>query len=149
MLEMSRLTRAPGASQVGDQRKKVTGRRSSKPFLRLPRDVLESEYYINLSYIAKTLLIDIGFQYRGNNNGDLTTAWRIMEKRGWKSKGTLFKAIHELEDSRFIIRTRQGGKNIPNLFAVTWESIDYCGGKLEVRPTSRASNDWKLVSLIR
>ena len=128
---------------MANKRAKFVGRQGVKRFFQIPYDVLDSQKYIALSYKAKALLNDLGHQYYGTNNGDLTTAWRIMQNRGWKSKPTLFAAMRELEDARFILRTRQGGKNKANLFAITWRNIDYCGGKLDIRPTKTPLHCWK------
>ena len=127
----------------------VKNRSSKKPFLLLPREMITSDAYYNLSSSAIKLLICLGAQYYGTNNGDLTTAWTIMRERGWHSKQTLQKAMNELEDAGFILRTRQGGRNKCNLFALTWISIDECGGKLDVNSTRIASNAWKLDPLVQ
>jgi len=127
----------------------VKNRSSKKPFLLLPRDMITSDAYYSLSSSAIKLLICLGAQYYGTNNGDLTTAWSIMKDRGWRSKETLQNAIKELENTGFIIRTRQGGRNKCNLFALTWFPIDECGGKLDVNSTRVASNNWKLNSLVQ
>jgi len=135
---------------MASNREKAKGRRSGKPFLRLPRDVIASQEFADLSGNAVKLLVNLGAQYRGNNNGDLTTAWSIMKKCGWKSKDTLYTAIYEVEEYGFIIRTKQGGMNIgPNLFALSWEPIDECGGKLDIRSTRTAPNTWKNNSQVR
>jgi hypothetical protein len=89
------------------------------------------------------LLIDVAAQYRGTNNGDLSASFTLMKKRGWTSKDQLQKALTELLDRGFLILTRQGGRTMPSLFALTWESIDECGGKLDISSTITASNLWK------
>ena len=77
------------------------------------------------------------------NNGDLSIAWTIMSKRGWRSKETLETARRELEHYGFIRLTRQGGRNRPNLYAVTFFAIDDYDGKLDCAPTHRPPDDWK------
>lgn len=129
---------------VANKREKTKNRKTSGSFLRLRHDILESDAYKKLSSSTVKLIIDLAAQYRGKNNGDLCTAWVFMKERGWRSKSTLYKAMKEAEDAGFILRTRQGGINKCNLFAVTWESIDECGGKLDVKSTRVASNTWKL-----
>jgi len=127
---------------------KSKGRQTTGQFFMLPRIITASAEYASLSAKAVKLLVDIGAQYNGRNNGDLCCAWKIMIERGWKSKDTLYKAQSELERSGFIVRTRQGGRNLPNLFAVTWLAIDDCrtkegAQKLDVKPTQVPSNSWK------
>jgi hypothetical protein len=68
-----------------------------------------------------------------------------MKARGWASKETLWNATEELEHYGFIKKTRQGGRHACSLYAVTWWSIDECGGKLEIPSTRAASNEWKVV----
>ncbi|MGN6728468.1 MAG: hypothetical protein ACTHJG_01400 [Rhodanobacteraceae bacterium] len=92
---------------------------------------------------AVKLLCDLGAQYRGNNNGDLSAAWRIMQPRGWKSRATLDEAEKDLVRAGMIELTRQGGLNRCNLYALTWHAIDECGGKLDVPPTRVPSGLWR------
>lgn len=125
-------------------REKAMGRRSGKPFLRLPKEILNSDKYASLSPKAVKLLLDLGSQYNGHNNGDLCASFSIMQARGWRSKNTLYSAIHELEKTGFIVRTKQGGMNYgPNLFALSWEPIHECKGKLDIEPTTVPPNTWK------
>ena len=134
---------------MSNTRERTKNRKSKKPFLLLPREMITSAGYKKLSGSAIKLLIDLGAQYYGTNNGDLTTSWTIMKERGWRSKDTLYKAINELEHAMFILRTRQGGRNKCNLFAITWQPIDECKGKLDVSSTRVASNAWKLDPLVQ
>lgn len=126
-------------------RSKTKGRRTSKPFLMIPREIMYSPQYAALRPHAKNLMFDLFAQFRGNNNGDFCAAWSVMQKRGWRSPITLTKSINGLLDAGFVEKTRQGGKNSCNLFAVTWLSIDECKGKLDAAfpPTNVASNKWK------
>jgi hypothetical protein len=87
--------------------------------------------------------MDLTVQYNGKNNGDLCAAWRLMRMKGWRSKGTLSRAVKGLQESGFILLTRQGGRHKAALYAVTFRAIDECGGKLEVQPTVTALNTWK------
>lgn len=124
-------------------RLRLKGRRESGSFLALPHTLLDSPQWASLSVFTRILILDIAAQYRGTNNGDLSAAWSIMQKRGWKSRDTLGRALKEALDRGFIELTRQGGRNRPNLYALTWLRIDECGGKLEVPSTRVASGLWK------
>ena len=111
---------------------KAKGRRSLPSFLAMPHQVLSCPNYISLSFIARALLVDIANQYNGTNNGDLDAKWATMTERGWASKTTLSKHLEELIYYGFIIKVQQGGINVggkkrPNLFAITWQSIDKVG----------------------
>lgn len=123
-------------------RRKHKGRADSGGYFGIPHRVLHSVNYRALSAHAIKLLIDVGGQFRGNNNGDLSAAWRIMQPRGWKSRDTLCRALRELLSRGMIEKTRQGGLNRCSLYAITWRAIDECQGKLEVRATKVPSGKW-------
>lgn len=105
-------------------------------FLHLHKPLLESEDFINLKGNSLKMLIDLGAQYNGHNNGDLCAAKSILKKRGWNSNQQIKKALDDLKERNLILQTKQGGRNIgPNLYAITWQPINECGGKLEVEAT--------------
>lgn len=122
--------------------KDAQAKRERGGFVALPFMVLRSPAFAALSAHAVKLLLDLLAQYNGNNNGDLCAAWKLMQVRGWKSRDTLNKARRELEEKRFLDRTRQGGRKVATLFAVTFYAIDDCDGKLDVRPASTPSGAW-------
>lgn len=109
-------------------RLKAKGRATSGRFALVPVAVLDSLPYAALSWPARALLVELAAQYSGANNGDLTAAHTIHKARGWPRR-TLQRATEELEAAGFIVRTRQGGRNACNLYAVTWQPIDDCPGK--------------------
>ncbi|TCV89670.1 hypothetical protein [Sulfurirhabdus autotrophica] len=112
-------------------------------FIAIPHAVIRSHSYSLLSSYAIKLLFDLLAQYNGSNNGDFCTAWTLMQPRGWKSKGTLSKAIKELIEAGWLELTRQGGRNKAGLYAVTFYAIDECKGKLDVQPTRTPRGTWK------
>jgi hypothetical protein len=114
------------------------------PFIAMPRHILDSQEYAQLRPPAVKLLLDLFAQFRGKNNGDFCAAWKIMRKRGWRSRDTLSRALKELLEAGFIQKTRQGGKNRCSLYAVTWLSINECDDKLDVTATRTPANSWKL-----
>ena len=122
---------------------KSKGRRQTGNFLMVPERVIRSENYRRLSMKAKALLLDMGAQYNGHNNGDLCAAWSVMKKLGWKSKDTLHNARVELLHFNMTELTRQGGLHGPSLYAYTWSPIDECNGKLDVPSTKVASGKWQ------
>ena len=104
---------------------------------------MNSDRFISLSPRAVKLLIDIGAQYRGYNNGDLQATMRCLKPRGWTSNAHLTKAKRELLDKELIILTRRGGLGMGcDLFAITWQPIHECNGKLDVPPTTNAPVNW-------
>jgi hypothetical protein len=134
-------------------RKAMKGLKSVRGFSMMVHAYWQSEQYAKLSPRAVKLLVDLFAQYRGSNNGDLTTAWSVMQKRGWRSKHLLALARVELEGRGWILRTRQGGINAATLYALTFEGINDCRdthgrSKLDagVRPDSMPLHLWKLPS---
>jgi len=107
-------------------------------YVPLPHLVLRSPQFAELSPRATKLLCDLLAQYRGDNNGDLCAAPSLMKARTWKSKAGIAGALAELEEQRFIVRTRQGGRHKATLYAVTFYEIDWCSGRLDVEAPSRA-----------
>ena len=122
------------------------GRQNIHSFLQLPHYLLSDPNFATLSPRATKLLIDIGLQYRGRNNGDLAAPLSQMKKRGWNSSDQLNKAKRELLLKGMIIVTRQGGLNKPTLFALTWLPIDDCSGKLDIRSTTKAPHLWRTLA---
>lgn len=118
-------------------------RRKQGQYFALPHAVMASTNYIKLSAHAVKLLTDLGLQYNGKNNGDLCATWSMMKMRGWKSSSTLYKAINELIGYGFICKSRQGGRHKPNLYALTWNNIDDCKGKLDISPTIAPLGTWR------
>jgi hypothetical protein len=104
---------------------------------------MEHENYISLSTHAKVLLLELCKQYNGFNNGDLCASFSVMRKRGFKSKGTLDNAIKELKGKNWILTSRQGGRHRCSLYALTFQAIDDCKGKLDIQPTTTAPGTWK------
>ena len=104
---------------------------------------LRSQTATSLSAKACKLLLDLLSQYRGDNNGDLCAAWTLMRKRGWKSKDTLGKAIHELVEKGVIEKSRQGGKHKATLYALTTYAVDECKGKIDMAPTHSPKSLWR------
>lgn len=117
-------------------------------FAGIPRIVMESEDFRQLSSSAKVALLVLAYQYRGQNNGDLTAAASELRKWGVRSKITAQKAVQELLAANLIIRTREGRFQNPGgrcaLYALTWQPVDECGGKLEIRPTTTPPRKFSL-----
>ena len=115
-----------------------------KGFLHLHQPLLDCNDFIALKGNSIKLLIDIGRQFNGYNNGDLCASLSVMRKRGWNSNQQLTKALKELIDKDLIVLTKQGGLNMgPNLYAITWQPIHECKGKLDVKPTKKPPRSFK------
>jgi hypothetical protein len=125
-----------------DKRARIQGRKSKGTFIMLLHSVYDSPNFKSLSAHAIRALLNLARRYNGANNGDLALTWKMAHKAGWKSRDTLEKSIAELVHFGMIVRTRQGGLNFPNLYALTWQAIDHCNGKLEMRGTKVPGNEW-------
>lgn len=105
-------------------RNRYKGEKLGGQFLGLPHEMLNHRAFIALSPHAKVLLLDVVVQYRGDNNGDLSCAWKLMKPRGWRSETTLNKAKQELIEAGFLFEARKGRcPNVCGLYALTWREF--------------------------
>jgi hypothetical protein len=116
------------------------GRAKNARYAGIPHFVMESESYYRSSGNALKLLLELVKQYNGQNNGDLSAAFSVLKRRGWRSKKTLARCIAELIERGLVVKTREGWFSNPGgrcaLYALTWPCIDECAGKdLELGPT--------------
>ena len=120
--------------------RKSKGRNPSGSFAALPHTVMDSADFRELSGGALKVLMGLLRQYRGGNNGDLSASFGQAQGWGVNSSSTLAAALKELQDSGLIIRTREGRFTKPGgccaLYALSWQPIDECEGKIEVAATS-------------
>lgn len=135
---------------MGSNYPKSKGRGTkSPPFVMLPHHIIDSPNYRQLSYRAKALLVDVLRFYNRRNNGDLAITPKLMKPKGWTSKDQLEKATVELEHYGFIKKSRQGGRNRCNLFALTFYPVDECQGKHDLQPATIATHEWKAEQLLK
>lgn len=126
-----------------DRRMRQKGRRDGYTFIALPHVVQRSANWAKCSPTAIKLLMDIAGQYNGSNNGDLCAALTVLRARGWTRGATIQAALRELIHYGLLEKTRQGGRHRAGLYALTWQPIDECGGKLDCASPSRtASKLW-------
>lgn len=107
----------------------------------MPKAVLRNPNFLLLTPYATKLLLDLGEQYIGTNNGDLCATWSLMRERGWKSKDTLNNTLKELVYYGFIAQTQYGGLNRPTLYALNWFKIDKAKAETGLKPGIRL-NEW-------
>lgn len=100
-------------------------RKTKGRFVGIPYNVANSHQFAELSYRAKSLILDLLLQYNGHNNGSLSACHTLMKNRGWP-KASLYRTVKELVYAGFIVVTRQGWKQRgrPTLLAITWNGID-------------------------
>ena len=126
-------------------RERAKGRKEKGSFVSVPHAVLEHANYHKLTHRAVRLLWDLYGQYKGANNGDFCATYSVMRARGWNSNDQIRKALDELLETGWIVNTRQGHRTrICHLYAVTFQRIDECGGKLDRVATRTALGYWKL-----
>ena len=104
---------------------KLKGSKYTESFTGIVHSVFESPAFTALSPHACKLLLELAGQYRGNNNGNLTVAWSVVSKRGWRSRSTLWRCKAELIKAGFVYVTRKG--HMPStceLLALTWFALD-------------------------
>lgn len=125
--------------------KEAKDKRDGGAFVAIPLSVLQSRAYLDAGPYARMLLIDLAMQYKGDNNGDLCAAWKVMQPRGWRSEETLQKAKRELLDQGLIVETRKGARpNKASLYALTWCALDPCDGKLDLSPNAYPRGAYRL-----
>ncbi|MFW8744843.1 hypothetical protein [Mesorhizobium japonicum] len=95
--------------------------RDSGRYIAFPASVLDSNTFHSLNYSARSLLIDIASQFKGQNNGKLVACESFLMPRKWKSKTTIHSALKELLESGLLIMTRRGARpNKASWFGVAW-----------------------------
>jgi hypothetical protein len=98
--------------------------RDSGRFITVPVSVLDSATYQSLGFSARSLLIDIASQFKGENNGGLVACDKFLKPRGWTSKATISKALKELIGSGLLVMTRQGSRpNKASYFGLAWHGL--------------------------
>lgn len=107
--------------------------KKGQSFAGIPRAVMDSEDYKSLTGNEVKLLLELAYQYRGNNNGDLTTAYSVLKNRGWSSRQTIDRAKKKLLQLQLITQTREGRFLNPGgrcaLYSLVWQPINECPGK--------------------
>lgn len=101
---------------------------------------MQKERFRTMAPSSIKILLMLGCQYRGNNNGDLSAPFSLAQQWGIGSKTTLAKGLRALEAAELIIRTRDSQFQMSGakccLYALSWHEIDHCDGKLDVSPTT-------------
>jgi len=117
-------------------------KRVAGTFIALPRVVTESPGYRQASHTARSLLIDIAMQYRGDNNGKLTACAKYLKPLGWKSNDTIVRARRELLECGLLFEARKGARpNRAAWYALTWHAIDQQTG-LDINPKLYRTGDY-------
>lgn len=121
-------------------------------FAAVPRAALLHPSYELLSGSATRLLLAVLSSYDGKNNGSLVATASRMKFFGFRSKDSLSRAINELINFGFLVRTRTQVRRLPALYAITWlpinpapKGMSYDGGFSETR---EAGDEWRHVDSV-
>lgn len=125
------------------KRARFRGRKSGHSFLGLPHYVVHSPQWRALSGNAVKFLVELASAYNGSNNGDLALTRGQALERGWKSGATRDRAAQEAVDAGFALLTRQGGRHLCSLYAITWQPIDDVGKGVMYAPEHKPSRLWE------
>lgn len=79
-------------------------------FVAIPRKTLKMTEWKELSAAAKLFYIHLKAKYNGHNNGDICIYYSELHGiKGISSNSTISRAIRELEEKGWIIKTMLGG----------------------------------------
>jgi hypothetical protein len=110
-------------------RAKPDSGRDPGAFVAIPLAVLDCPAYLALSHTARSLLLEVARQCRGDDNGRLLLSRAYLGGRGWKSADVIQRAKGELIDGGFIFETVKGHRpNKASWYAVTWRKLDKIAG---------------------
>jgi hypothetical protein len=116
-------------SRARDKRRGAASGRDSGGFVAIPWSVLDSLAYQGLSHPARSLLLEIARQYRGNDNGRMIATLAHLKPRGWSSNDTIQRAKQELLDAELIFETVKGSRpHKASWYACTWWALDKLDG---------------------
>jgi hypothetical protein len=114
---------------VGRDKRASRSGRDAGGFVAIPWTVLDSPAYQALSMPARALLLEMGRQLRGDNNGSLICTKAYMATRGWHSHDVMTRAKKELQTSGFLHETVIGQRpNKASWYAVTWCDLNRLQG---------------------
>lgn len=116
------------ANGRGDRTRVDRGRDPGR-FIGLPVSVVESAAYLGLSANARSLLLEVAYQFHGDDNGRMLLSRAYLKKRGWNSSDMIDKGKRELLDADLIFETVKGYRpNKASWYAVTWRKLDKLNG---------------------
>lgn len=110
-------------------RAKQDSGRDPGAFVALPVSVLDCPGYSALSHTARSLLLEVARQLKGDDNGRLLLSRAYLSARGWKSADVIQRAKGELIEGGFIFETVKGHRpNKASWYAVTWHKLGRISG---------------------
>ena len=123
----------------------MKARASTKhPYLAIEHRVIDSPAYADLTFSARSMLLQIARQLTKNNNGFLQATYSDMRRFGFDSEHTISRAIKDLIAHGMIYRTRAGGYHLGAAqYAITWLPIKAGKGLFLDGFKLCAWRDWK------
>lgn len=104
-----------------------------KGYWALPKAVMEHDDFRTLDPYALKVLVALGTQYNGKNNGDLSVTLKTLKDHGGMASATLTKALKTLKERDLIRVTRPHVKHRSGaacaLYALSWLEVNECRGK--------------------
>lgn len=128
------------------KRAKQKGRKEKGSFVGIPKTIVRSPQFRNLNGNETKVFLHLYSNYTGSNNGYLAISYNKAKDYGL-SRQTLSSTLKSLEEKGWIEKSRQGGKGVLSLYAVTIEPINEVlkdGLPVhDLKPTATASHKWK------
>ena len=123
---------------------KPSKKKRVEPFVLIPSEVLISTAYIDLSFSASSMLVEVLHFYNGRNNGCIWISPEVLRARRF-SKNTASKALKELRSHGFIYMTKRGGNQRGGCswFAITWLPINRVDGQFLGQFIAKAYESWE------
>lgn len=106
----------------------------------LPKALMAHPDFREISSSAQKVLMVLGYQFNGRNNGDLSATHIMLQDWGGMAKATLAASLRELQERNLIVKTRTNYKGRDGarcaLYALTWAPVNECPGKMLEVPAS-------------
>jgi len=119
-------------------------KKRTEPFILIDSEILNSSAYLDLSFSARSMLVEVLNFHNGRNNGSIWITKKVLEERGF-SRNTATKALKELRVHGFLYMTKKGG-NIAggcSWHAITWLRINRAEGQRLENYIPKAYKNWK------
>lgn len=127
-------------------RAKQKGRKEKGSFIGIPKSILKSPQFRSLTGNETKVFLHLYASYNGSNNGYLAIPYNKIKDYGFCYQ-TLYSILKSLERKGWIEKSRQGGKGVLSLYAVTIEPVDEVlknGLSVhDLKPTTTASHKWR------
>ncbi len=121
----------------------LTKTTTKHPYAAIEHRVIDSQAFVDMTFSARSLLLEMSRQLTKDNNGHLQATYSYMQRHGF-SENTLSRAIAELISHGMLYRTRTGGyQQGAAQYAVTWLPIKNRNGIYLDGFKSCAWRDWQ------